>query len=259
MAEFSSAVIRRLSRTKSVVLYFLSWVVFGSVGLLLNLVCALLLPMPRRRYYGPKVRATIRNLFRAWVAWLHVSRTMLVEWAGFEDGELKPGTIYIANHPSIVDATLIMARLPDAVCIFKPSLMRNPAIGPAALMAGYVRGDTGLDLFKAVAEEVAQGQTLLVFPEGTRTEPGTVLGKMKSGFALIADRARAPVRLMVISATPEFGARGRPWWPAPSVLPARFRITLDREWPYEPGRSAAELTQAVEQRVCEVLSKDAHR
>ena len=250
---------RPLTRARQVALYFLSWAVFGSVGLLLNLLSSVLLLLPRRETHEAWVRSTIRALFNAWTAWLHMTRVVLVEWEGLSGDSLQPGTVYIANHPSIVDATLILARLPDAVCIFKPSLMRNPAIGPAALMAGYVRGDTGLDLIKAAAEEVAQGQTLLVFPEGTRTEPGAVLGKMKSGFALIADRARAPVRLMVIRATPEFGARGRPWWPAPSVLPARFRITLDREWPYEPGRSAAELTQAVEQRVCEVLSKDAHR
>jgi len=78
---------------------------------------------------------------------------------------------------------------------------------------------------------------------------------MKPGFALIADRARAPVTLMVITATPEIGARGRPWWPAPRVLPARLTISLDRTWPYVPGRSAAELTQAVERRICEVLAR----
>ena len=39
----------------------------------------------------------------------------------------------------------------------------------------------------------------------------------------------------------------------PQVLPATLRISLDRTWPYEPGRSAAELTRAVERRICEVL------
>ena len=248
--------IRRISRFRSVFLYYLSWMVFGAVGCVLNLVCAVLLPMPRRQFFATIVRATIKNLFRAWVAWLNVSRTIVVEWVGFEPGCLKPGTVYVANHPTIVDATLIMSRLSDATCIFKPSLMRNPAIGPAAIMAGYVRGDTGLDLIKAAASKVALGQSLLVFPEGTRTAPGTRLGKMQSGYALIAERARSPVRLMVIAATPEIGAKGRPWWPAPSVLPGRFRITLDREWPYEAGRSAAELTQAVEQRICQVLAEN---
>ena len=245
---------KRLSRIRWVGLYYLSWMVFGSVGILLNIVCLPLLVLPGRRSLGGAVRASIRSLFGSWLAWLHASGVVDVKWVGFGDEALQPGTVYIANHPSIVDATLILARLPDAVCIFKPSLMRNPAIGPAAVMAGYVRGDTGLELIKAAAEKVADGQSLLVFPEGTRTEPGTVLGKMKPGFALIADRARAPVRLLVISTSPMLGARGRPLWPAPSVLPGKVRISLDQSWPYEPGRSAAQLTQSVERRICDVLA-----
>ena len=236
-------------------MYYASWAVFGSVGLLLNLACMILMLLPWRAAYAPGVRAAIRKLFEAWLAWLHASRTVLVEWNGFDGEPLKPGTVYIANHPTIIDATIILARLPDAVCIFKPSLMRNPAVGPAAIMAGYVRGDAGLDLIKAAAAKVAGGQSLLVFPEGTRTQPGTTLGPMKPGFALIADRAGAPVRLMIIRASPGLGTRGRPWWRAPTVLPGRLQVSLDKAWPYKPGRSAAELTQLVERRICEVLGE----
>ena len=128
---------RRLSRARWVFLYYLSWVVFGLVGLLLNLGCSLLLVLPSRETYGPAVRSTIRRLFQGWLAWHHASGVIAVDWVGFEEGALAPGAVYIANHPTLIDATFILARLPDALCIFKPSLMRNPAIGPAALMAGY--------------------------------------------------------------------------------------------------------------------------
>ena len=86
-----------------------------------------------------------------------------------------------------------------------------------------------------------------------------MLGRMKPGFALIADRAKAPVRLVVVSVTPGLGVRGRPWWPAPQILPATVRMTLDATWPYEPGRSATELTQTVERRICEVLGRQQTR
>jgi 1-acyl-sn-glycerol-3-phosphate acyltransferase len=247
-------VLTRLKRIRQVILYYLSWIVFGLVGLLLNLACMLLMLLPGRERFGPAVRATIRRLFDAWIAWLHATNVVIVEWSGFEGETLQTGTVYIANHPTIVDATLVLARLPDAVCIFKPALMRNPAVGPAAVMAGYVRGDSGIDLLKAAAVSVANGQSLLVFPEGTRTAEGLVLGKMKPGFALIADRAKAPVRLLVIRTSSTLGRRGRPWWPAPLVIPATIRISLDRTFPYEPGRSAAELTLCVETRICEVLA-----
>jgi 1-acyl-sn-glycerol-3-phosphate acyltransferase len=248
--------VKRLVRIRFVVLYYLSWIVFGAVGLMLNLICIVLLLLPSRKSLGPAVRATIRRLFGAWTAWLHATRIAIIEWTGFEDEVLQPGTVYIANHPTIVDATIVLARLPDAVCIFKPALMRNPAVGPAAVMAGYVRGDSGIDLLKAAAASVANGQSLLVFPEGTRTAEGTILGTMKPGFALIADRAKAPVRLLIIRTNSSLGRRGRPWFPAPVVLPARVTISLDQIFPYEPGRSAAELTHSVEKRICEVLREE---
>jgi 1-acyl-sn-glycerol-3-phosphate acyltransferase len=242
----------RLARCRRVLVYYLSWGVFGSVGLALNVVCTFMRLLPDRESYAPRVRRTIRRLFVAWEGWLRSSQTVLVEWVGFGEEPLPGGTVYIANHPSLIDATLILSRLPDAVCIFKSSLMRNPAVGPAAVMAGYVPGDTGLDLMRAAAEKVAAGRSLLIFPEGTRTPEGTVVGRMKPGFALIADRARAPVRLLVIRST-GVGIKGRPWWPAPEVLPVRITVALDAVWPYEPGRPAGELTRAVETRICEVL------
>jgi 1-acyl-sn-glycerol-3-phosphate acyltransferase len=244
---------RRLTRIRWVFLYYLSWVVFTLVGVLLNVVCSVLMLLPRRATYERAVRATIKRLFETWLAWLHATGIVLFDWVGFDGEALKPGTVYIANHPTLVDATFLLARLPDAVCIFKPSLMSNPAIGPAAVMGGYVKGDSGLDLIKAAAAKVAAGQSLLVFPEGTRTAEGTKLGKMKPGFALIADRAKAPVRLIIMSASPGFCSRGQPWWPAPRLLPLLLRVSLDRTWDYVPGRPATELTQSVERRICEVL------
>jgi 1-acyl-sn-glycerol-3-phosphate acyltransferase len=255
MAQLLPPVRRRITRARFVATYYVSWAVFGLVGLLLNIGCLALMILPSRNAHGPGVRAMIRRLFEAWLAWLHATRIVEVEWRGFEGGPLPSGIVYIANHPTLIDATVILARLPDAVCIFKPSLMRNPAIGPAAVMAGYVRGDAGLDLIKAAAAKVAAGQSLLVFPEGTRTAAEAVVGPMKPGFALIADRAKAAVKLMVVRSTPGLGVRGLPWWRVPSVLPGKLEISLDRSWPYEPGRSAAELTQSVEARICEVLGE----
>ncbi|MBC7365355.1 MAG: 1-acyl-sn-glycerol-3-phosphate acyltransferase, partial [Undibacterium sp.] len=158
----------RLRRASLVALYWLSWAVFAAVGLALNVVCAPLLFLPRRERFGPATRRVIRALFDLWVRWHHATHVILVDFIGF-DGPVAPGTVIIANHPTIVDATFLLARLPNTICIFKPALMRSPAIGPAALMAGYVSGDAAIDLIHDVAACVASGKSLLVFPEGTPT------------------------------------------------------------------------------------------
>jgi 1-acyl-sn-glycerol-3-phosphate acyltransferase len=244
----------RLQRGGWIAVYYLSWLLFGAVGLALNAVCVLLLPWPRRAALAPAVRGTIRRLFDGWLRWLHATGLIRVSWHGFDGVTLPQGAVYVANHPSLTDATFLLGRLPAAICLFKPALMRNPALGPAALMAGYVPAGSGLGLVRAASVQVARGQSLLVFPEGTRTSPGQVLNPLRAGFALIAVRARAPVQLVVVRASPGLGARGRGWWPAPTPLPAWVTLTLDRQWPYDPGRTVAELTAQVEGRIREVLN-----
>jgi len=242
----------RLKKVYYVGAYYLSWVCFFSVGIGLNLFSLPLLLLPRRESRGRRMRAVIRSLFDLWVRWFHASKVVRIHWRGFDE-PLSTGCVYIANHPTLLDATFLLARLPDAICIFKRSLMRNPAIGPPAIMAGYVAGDPGVDLVRELAEKIALGRSLLVFPEGTRTESGLLLGPVKPGFALIAARAHAPVQLIVIRATPDLVPRGRPWWRPPSIQPSIVEITLDRRWAYDSARTPTQLTEEVEQHLRGVL------
>ncbi len=244
--------ILRARRSYYIVVYYLSWLFFGLVGLGLNLVCICMLPLPGRHARGRGVRAAIKLLFVFWLKWLHASRVVRIRWHGFER-PLEPGTVYIANHPALLDATFLLARLPNAICIFKPRLMRNPVIGPAAIMAEYVSGDAGLDVLRDAARKVADGCSILIFPEGTRTSLGEKPAPFKPGFAMIAELSKAPVQLIVIRMT-ELTARGRPWWKVPP-LTVRVDISLDRRWECEEGRHASELAAGVNARV-EALFKE---
>lgn len=234
--------------------YFLSWGLFVGVGLVLNLLCVPLLLLRRRECLGPPVRRLIRGLFCFWLRWFEASRCLRITWRGFE----RPGsgrTVYIANHPTLLDATFLLARLPDAICIMKPELLRNPFVGPLAILAGYPAGKKDIDLIRKVAKRVADGQSLLVFPEGTRTESGTAFGAFTPGYALIAERAKAAVQLIIIRTSADLVPRGRPWWRPPSILPARAELSLDRRWEHDPARRTRDLTAEVDRRLSEVLSR----
>lgn len=231
---------------------WLSWLVFASVGLLLNLVCAPLLLVRNRARHGPAVRTAIRRLFAAWCSWLHATRLIYVTWRGFTPEALAGPAVYISNHPGLLDATFVLAQLPDAICIFKPAIMRNPTMGPAALMAGYACGNNGVDLIRDVAERVAAGRSLLIFPEGTRTNPGPSLNPFKPGFAVIAARAHVPIRLIVIRAPRDLVPKGWPWWRAPS-FPSHVEITLLGELDTVAGETATELTARARRQISAAL------
>jgi len=243
-----------LKRRYMVGAYYLCWMWFALFGMSLNLFCLPLLLVHRHSSVcGRAVRGIIRGLFVAWLGWFRTSRCLDVVWKGF-DVPLQKGTVYIANHPTLLDATFLLARLPDAICVFKPALARSPAIGPAAIVAGYASSATGIDAIRDLAAQVTAGRSLLIFPEGTRTEQGVMLNPLKPGFALIAERARAPVRLISIRASSDLVPRGRPWWRPPDKLPARAELTLDQTWNYDPARPALVLTEEVRQRLCELLA-----
>ncbi len=207
------------------VAYYLSWLLFGLGGLALNLVCAPFLLFPRRERFGPPARAAIRWMFDFWLKWMHASGVVNVVFHGFTPGLLPRGVVYVANHPTLVDALFLLARLPSTVCIFKPALLRNPFIAPAAILGGYVPGDAGVDGLRAAAARVGSGCSLLIFPEGTRTVPGAALNPLRPGFALIARRATAPIQLIHIRSSPKMARKGHPWWKLPP-LPGHFEFTL---------------------------------
>ncbi len=244
--------IRLLLRSYYVTVYYLSWVWFGIGGLLLNLGCGLLLPFTSHLRIGHKVRSTIQGMFALWLKWFHACRVVRIHWRGFDTTPLQPGTVYVANHPTLVDAPVLLSRLPDTICIFKPALSRNPCIGPAAVLAGYSSGDSGVDLIRDTAEQVAAGRSLLIFPEGTRTTPGRSLNPLKPGFALIAKRAGAPIRLITLRASPLLTAKGRAWWKVPS-LPGWIEVTLQDEIPADTELSAGEITALAQERLASLV------
>jgi 1-acyl-sn-glycerol-3-phosphate acyltransferase len=222
----------------------LTWAVFAVVGLALNLFCAPLLLLGTRPLLSPMVRDLIRKLFAAWCGWLGFTRLVRVRFHGFTAQAMAGPAVYVSNHPGLMDATFLLSRLPDTICIFKPAVMRNPVLGPAALMAGYASGGSGLDLLRDVTDRIKTGRSLLIFPEGTRTAPGVQLNPLRPGFALIAARARVPVRVVLIHAPRDLLPKGWPWWRPPS-FPAQVDLTLGPELTFAPGSNARELAERV--------------
>jgi 1-acyl-sn-glycerol-3-phosphate acyltransferase len=176
--------------------------------------------------------------------WCARTRLVLVRYHGFEHWP-RAGLVLAANHPAMIDITCLLARLPGAVCIFKPAIRRNPVLGAAARRAGYLGSDGGHEVVRAAAAKVAAGHTLVIFPEGTRTPPGTALRPFRPGFVLIARRARAPIQLVRITTDSDLLTKDRAWWRLPR-LPARVEMTAGPLVPTDTTASPAELTAEIE-------------
>jgi len=180
------------------------------------------------------------RFFHEWCALVNLVQVRYDGWERIPAG----GVVLVANHVSLIDVTCLIANLPEALCIFKPAIRRNPVLGAGARRAGYLASDGGQELVRRAVEKVGRGHTLLVFPEGTRS-PGGGLSPFKPGFAAIARRAHAPVQLIRIATNSDMLTKGRPILRLP-IVPTRVTITVGPLLESEQYGRSEDLAQAVE-------------
>lgn len=154
----------------------------------------------------------------------------------------EPGLVIVANHPSLLDALMLVARLPGSACVMKASLRRNPFLGPGARLARYIRNDSARGMIRLAVDDLRQGGQLVLFPEGTRTTR-VPLNPLHASFALIAQRARAPVQVVFIDTDSPYLSKGWPLWRLPP-LPIVFSVRLGPR--FQPTGDHARLLAEVE-------------
>ncbi len=134
------------------------------------------------------------------------------------------GLIVAANHPTMLDALLVVARLPRGVCVMKAELTHNIFLGGGARLARYIKNDVGRGMVRDAVETLREGNQLILFPEGTRTVGATV-NAFKPGITLIARLAQVPIQTVVIEAFSPYLTKGWPLLKAPPV-PVHIRLKL---------------------------------
>ncbi len=204
--------------------YYGTLLLFAAGGLELSLFSWLTGWLPASDRVERFYQRLIHRHFAFFHWWCVFARLVYVRYHGF-DQLPRGGLVLVANHPALIDITCLLARVPEAVCIFKPAIRRNPVLGAAARRAGYLASDGGHELVRRAADKVATGHTLIVFPEGTRTPPGEILLPFKPGFVLIARRARVPIQLVRITTDSDVLTKDCTSWRLPR-FPAHVEVKV---------------------------------
>lgn len=168
------------------------------------------------------------------------------------------GTLVIANHPSLLDIVLIMSLMERTQCVVKAGVWKNPFMRGVVTAADYIvnTGDPEALLTDCVAA-LRAGNNLVIFPEGSRTPANGKL-KCQRGFAYIALRSQAPLRLVTVKCDPPTLLKGERWWKIPPKRPhwaIRVHELIDIEDdPSEPALAVRRLCAKVERRIEETLA-----
>jgi len=211
------------------------FVLFGIGGLILGLVIfpvTLMWPGdPAQR--RSRTRGLVQRAFRLFVSVMGASRGLRYEFRGVERLG-RPGQLVIANHPTLIDVVFIVAFTPAPACVVKAALFANPFTRSVVRAAGYISNAPTDAMIEQAVAALESGDTLVMFPEGTRTRPGEDM-HFHRGTANVAVRAAAVLTPVYIRVDQPFLHKGQPWYRVPARPPI-MSIEVGGDVDLEPYR-----------------------
>jgi len=197
---------------------------FGLGGLIVPLIASPLLWIVYRdiEVRKQKSRKMVHCLFKLFVFLLQESGVSRFYIKDEEKLKNLQGHIIMANHPSLIDVVVLISIIPNADCVVKADLFSNPFMKGILNTTGYISNENTDGLIGDCDKSLANGNNLIIFPEGTRTTPGKAM-KFQRGAANIALRCRAPVTTVLIKVTPTTLTKSEKWYQIPEK---RFEFSL---------------------------------
>ncbi len=133
--------------------------------------------------------------------------------------------VYVSNHQSMVDILAVFATGLDYKWVSKVENFYAPFIGWNMALNGYVPLRRGhlpsiLRMFRRCEAALARGDSVFVFPEGTRSPDGNLQSFFRGAFVLSA-RNKAPVVPVVIDGTGEILGKG-----STRIVPRPVRVSV---------------------------------
>lgn len=204
------------------------------------LILSVLLPARLGRPFGRRV---IMWSFRFYLRFLSIACFCRFDLDELDALRGDQPLILVANHPSLLDAVIVLSRFPNMVCMMKAALMHNLLFGAAARLAGYICNDIALDSILRSREELHGGAQLLLFPEGTRTTNFPV-NACSGSVGLISGRTGVPIQVLLIEFSTPYLGKDWPLFRRPS-LPLRVRVRVGRR--FAPPKDVTGFTRELEQ------------
>lgn len=235
---------------------------FGIGGLALStLVFPILLLTPggsRSRH----ARWIIHKSFGLFMRLMESVGIMRLEVIGGERLRSCRNTLVLANHPTLIDVVALISLMPEASCVVKRALWKNPFLGGVVRAADYVSNSDPENLIDDCAEDLVAGNPLIIFPEGTRSQPGKPLRFLR-GAAYIALKSGMPILPVLINCSPSTLSKCEKWYHIPH---RRFHLRIEVLAPTSagcwidsaeaPAIAARRLTQSLETYFTEELEKN---
>ena len=153
----------------------------------------------------PRLRAL--HLFTCFWASLYtwLNPAWRVTLSGKEKLDSNLPTIIVANHLSLLDIIVVFRLFTHFKWVSKSENFHVPLIGWNMRLNGYIplrRGDKSgvVQMMKRCRQSLAEGNSICIFPEGTRSPDGR-MRRFKVGAFDLAVQTQTPIQPLVIQGT----------------------------------------------------------
>lgn len=222
------AALHLLLRIYEYLVLYLGLALLGIMCLAWTPVALIIYPLLPKHWGRALGRYVITLSFRFYLASLSLSRRCSFDLQALDVLRDQPSLIIAPNHPCLLDAVMVISRLPNVACVLKAELMNNVFLGAGARLARYIRNDPLRRMVQLAIEDFASGSHLLLFPEGTRTTACPV-NPFKGSLGLIAHHARVPVQTVLIETDTRFLSKGWSLFRKPP-MPIHYRVRLGKRF-----------------------------
>ena len=128
----------------------------------------------------------------------------------------RRGYVVVSNHESTADPFLLCHLPFDLRFIAKEELFHQPLIGWLMRLGGDIRlrrgdGDSVRAMMAQCRRTLASGLSVLIFPEGTRSEDGNLL-PFRDGAFTLAIETNSPILPLALSGTHQCRPKGSRWF-----------------------------------------------
>jgi 1-acyl-sn-glycerol-3-phosphate acyltransferase len=193
----------------------------------------------------------IHRSFKLFVWALEASRILRVQALALPGPDQLRGTLILSNHPSYLDVVVIISLLPRAVCVVKQAVYDSCFFGSIVRAAGYIPIGGSGDVLAAGRDALRDGKTLVIFPEGTRSQPGRPFN-FQRGAAHLAQASGARILPLVVTCVPGLLEKGHRWYHVP-VETCQFIVRAGDATPFEALLTPSPTPRLAAQRLISVL------
>lgn len=127
------------------------------------------------------------------------------------DEEKKAQTkgLLISNHLTFFDIVLYLGSIPNCHVLASKKYFKNPLLGPVMKSCGYIpleRGklDSQLNTLEKIKKLLSEDKTVLIFPEGTRSEKQGYLAPFHNGVFYLAWQLKVAIQPLFLTTNQHF-------------------------------------------------------